>query len=47
MAEPDWSTPRRGLLRSVDDAEEFTSVPGTVFHSHSLQSPLVTNTDQV
>ncbi|XP_072030737.1 probable sodium-coupled neutral amino acid transporter 6 [Amphiura filiformis] len=41
MEEPDWPTPRRGLTRSIDDAEDFTRMPGNIFHSHSINSPLV------
>ena len=47
MEEPDWPTPRRGLTRSVDDAEDFTSAPGTVFRDHSLNTPLVEDDHQV
>ena len=47
MEEPDWPTPRRGLTRSVDDAEDFSSVPGTVFRDHSLNTPLVEDDHQV
>ena len=41
MEEPGWPTPRKGLSRSIDDADEFSNAPGTIFQQHSINTPLI------